>query len=167
MKTLTSAMAQTEQGSNSLKTLVGLQSGLRHQQLENVEKKLDGNPQINITLPLKLDNEFKEVKIAITEEESKKDKNKNKHSIWQLNLTFDLNELGKLLVTAKLKEGEVSMHLYAEQQKTLTLMEKFSSILEKRLETQGVKINNIQSSLGKINPPKNNKPMNSILQITV
>lgn len=167
MKTLTTAMSQAEGSSNSLKTLVGLQSGLRHQQLENVEKKLDGNTQLNLTLPLKVDNEIKELKIAISEEENKKNKNRKKQSIWQLNLTFDLNTLGKLLVNAKLKEGEVSMHLYAEQQKTLTLMEKFSGILERRLETQGVKINNIQSSLGKINIPKDNKPMNSILQITV
>ncbi len=167
MKALTTAIAQTEQGSNSLKTLVGLQSGIRHQQLENVEKKLDGNTQLNLTLPLKLDDEIKEVKIAISEEASKNKKPGKKNSIWQLNLTFDLSELGKLLVNAKLKDGEVSMHLYAEQQKTLTLMEKFSSILEKRLETQGVKINNIQSSLGKIDTPKNNKPLNSILQITI
>jgi hypothetical protein len=167
MKALTASMTQTEQGGNSLKTLVGLQSGIRHQQLENVEKKLDGNPQINVNMPLKLDDEIKEVKIAISEEQRNNSGSANKKSIWQLNLTFDLGEMGKLLVNAKLKEGEVSMHLYAEQQHTLTLMERFSSILEKRLETQGVKINNIQSSLGKINTPKGSKPLNSILQITV
>ncbi|MFT4926564.1 MAG: hypothetical protein ACI8WB_002662 [Phenylobacterium sp.] len=167
MKALTGPIVQAEQGSNSLKTLVGLQSGIRHQQLENAEKKVDGNTQINLSIPLKIDDEFKEVKIAITEEEAKKGQGRQKNSIWQLNLTFDLNEMGRLLVNAKLKDGEVSMHLYAEKQKTLTLMEKFSAILEKRLETQGVKINNIQSSLGKINTPKDNKPMSSILQITV
>ncbi len=167
MKAMTASIAQAEQSSGSLKTLVGLHSGIRNQQLDNVEKKLDGNAQINLTVPLKVNDEVKELHIAINEDEAKSDKDGRKTSLWQLNLTFDLGELGRLLVNAKLKEGEVNMHLYAEQQKTLTLMNKFSAILEQRLEFHGVKIKNIQSSLGKINSSNAKRQLNSLLQIKV
>ncbi|NQZ06573.1 MAG: flagellar hook-length control protein FliK [Algicola sp.] len=167
IKAMTASMAQAEQSSGSLKTLVGLHSGIRNQQLDNVEKKLDGNAQINLTVPLKVNDEVKELHIAINEDEEKSDKDGRKTSLWQLNLTFDLGELGRLLVNAKLKEGEVNMHLYAEQQKTLTLMNKFSAVLEQRLEFHGVKIKNIQSSLGKIGNAKTKRQLNSLLQIKV
>jgi len=118
-------------------------------------------------LPLRVDDQVKELHIAINEEKHKADTSSSRLSIWNLTLTFDLDKLGKMLVNTKLKDGEISMHLYAEQPKTLALMNKFSSTLELRLEMFGVKINQIQSSLGKIDSNNAKRQQNTLLQIKV
>ncbi len=167
MKTLTASLAQSDQSSGSLRSLVGLGSTMRHQQLENAEKKLDGNPQLNITMPLKVDDEIKELSLTINEDEETAKKGGHKVSIWQLNLTFDLGDLGKMLVSAKLKEGEVTMQMYAEKALALRQIEKFSDTLEQRLVFHGVKVDKIQSSLGKIQSNNDNRKLTSLLQIKV
>lgn len=167
VKNMTSQLAQADQSAGSLRQLAGLSANMRTQQLENTEKKLDGNPQLNLSIPLKVDDEIKELHLTINEDEENSEKDNKKVSIWQLSLTFDLADLGRMLVSAKLKEGELSMQLYAEKQGALQQINKFSETLEERLEFHGVKIKNIQSSLGKINAGVGNKKLTSLLQIKV
>ena len=167
VKNAMQSLANLEQANGSLKALTGIQSAMRHQQVENIEKRLDGNTQLEFNFPLRVDNQVKELHIAINEEKHKSETSSARLSIWNLNLTFDLNALGKLLVNTKLKDGEISMHMYAEQPKTLALMNKFSATLEERLEFHGVKINNIQSSLGKISSTNTKRQLNSLVQIKV
>lgn len=169
IKALTNNLAQAELGSGSgaLRSLSGLSATMRSQQLDNVEKKLDGNPQINVTMPLKVDDEIKELHLSINEDEEHSEKDNRKVSIWQLNLTFDLGDLGRMLVNAKLKDGELSMQMYAEKQGALTQINKFSQTLQERLEFHGVKIKQVQSSLGKISAGEGNKKLTSLLQIKV
>lgn len=159
-------LANHEQTTNTLKALTGIQANIRHQQIENLEKRVEGQLQLELNLPLKVDNQIKELHIAINEEKQNNENSSKHSSIWNLHLTFDLDLLGKMLVNAKLKDGEVNLHLYAEQPKTLRLINKFTAHLTENLLSHGLKIKNIHITLGKINTNQHRKT-NSLLQIKV
>lgn len=158
-------MEQLDGGEEKLqKSLLGVHQTLRGQQAQNLDRAADQLLHLQLSLPLQKDNETSEVHIDIKEEHEESEGLIKK--IWQVNLTFNLPKLGKLLATAKLNQSDVDIKLYSEQSDALKKAKKYTDLLKDRLVTQGLSVSAIHCSLGKI-PERTQKSSVNILQIKV
>ncbi len=151
----------TKQDSQLLKSLLNINTSIKHQQASNLERLADNQTLINLTLPIKTGDEMKEVQLQIKEEEPGNSTSETVKKNWQLTLTFDLGKLGKMMARAQVSPPDVSIKIYAEQQNGLSRSKEFVDMLSERLTGHGINVADIQCSLGKITRNTNSVQSNA------
>ena len=81
-------------------------------------------------------------------------------------MRFDLQQLGPLLVVAKLQHEQLQLQLYTEQLQAKLQADKFLPLLHDRCTMQGLTVTNAECMLGKI-PDSLLPRANSLLAIKV
>ncbi len=157
---------EPQQASNLLRQLASHSSTLQQSQLATLDSSTQAQQQLILQLPLNQGGQsvFSQLQIEQREADGKQDG--SKQTMWQLTMRFDLQQLGAMLVIARLQQQQLQLQFYTEQPQALTLTEQFLPILKDRCKMQGLEVNQAECVLGKI--PESLLPRaNSLLAIKV
>lgn len=157
---------EPQQASNLLRQLASHSGTLQQSQLATLDSSSQAQQQLILQLPLQQGNHsvFSQLQLEQREADSKQDG--SKQTLWQLTMRFDLQQLGAMLVIARLQQQQLQLQFYTEQPQALTLTEQFLPILKDRCKMQGLEVKQAECVLGKI--PESLLPRaNSLLAIKV
>lgn len=157
---------EPQQASNLLRQLASHSSTLQQSQLATLDSSTQAQQQLILQLPLQQGNHsvFSQLQIEQREADSKQDG--SKQTLWQLTMRFDMQQLGAMLVIARLQQQQLQLQFYTEQPQALALTEQFLPILKDRCTMQGLEVKQAECVLGKI--PESLLPRaNSLLAIKV
>ena len=155
------------QAGSLLRQLSGYSSVMQQSQLATLDSSSPTTPQqLILQLPLQQNNQSVLSQIQLEQREGGQDANGKKHTLWQLTMRFDLEQLGPLLVVAKLQHEQLHLQLYTEQQQAKQQADKFLPLLQERCTMQGLTVTNAECTLGKI-PDSLLPRANSLLAIKV
>ncbi len=157
---------EPQQASNLLRQLASHSSTLQQSQLATLDSSTQAQQQLILQLPLQQGNHsvFSQLQIEQREADSKQDG--SKQTLWQLTMRFDMQQLGAILVIARLQQQQLQLQFYTEQPQALALTEQFLPILKDRCTMQGLEVKQAECVLGKI--PESLLPRaNSLLAIKV
>lgn len=157
---------EPQQASNLLRQLASHSSTLQQSQLASLDSNAQAQQQLILQLPLQQSGQsvFSQIQLEQREADSKQDG--SKQTLWQLTMRFDLQQLGAMLVIARLQQQQLQLQFYTEQPQALVLTEQFLPILKDRCNMQGLDVQQAECVLGKI--PESLLPRaNSLLAIKV
>ncbi|GAB58379.1 flagellar hook-length control protein FliK [Rheinheimera nanhaiensis] len=157
---------EPQQASNLLRQLASHSSTLQQSQLATLDSSTQAQQQLILQLPLQQGNHsvFSQLQIEQREADCKQDG--SKQTLWQLTMRFDMQQLGAMLVIARLQQQQLQLQFYTEQPQALALTEQFLPILKDRCTMQGLEVKQAECVLGKI--PESLLPRaNSLLTIKV
>jgi hypothetical protein len=157
---------EPQQASNLLRQLASHSSTLQQSQLASLDSNAQAQQQLILQLPLQQGGQsvFSQIQLEQREADSKQDG--SKQTLWQLTMRFDLQQLGAMLVIARLQQQQLQLQFYTEQPQALALTEQFLPILKDRCNMQGLDVQQAECVLGKI--PESLLPRaNSLLAIKV
>ena len=160
------ATLEPAQASSLLRQLASHSSTLQQSQLATLDSNASTQQQLLLQLPLQQGEHsvFSQIQLEQRESDAKQDGEKQTH--WQLTMKFDLEQLGPLLVVAKLQQQQLHLQFYTEQALAKRLADKFLPILKDRCAAQGLQISQADCVLGKI-PDSLLPRANSLLAIKV
>ncbi|MDX5407706.1 MAG: flagellar hook-length control protein FliK [Chromatiaceae bacterium] len=156
---------EPQQASNLLRQLASHSSTLQQSQLATLDSSTQAQ-QLILQLPLNQGGQsvFSQLQIEQREADGKQDG--SKRTMWQLTMRFNLQQLGAMLVIARLQQQQLQLQFYTEQPQALALTEQFLPILKDRCKMQGLDVHQAECVLGKI--PESLLPRaNSLLAIKV
>ncbi|MDP2715632.1 flagellar hook-length control protein FliK [Rheinheimera sp.] len=154
------------QASNLLRQLAGHSSTLQQSQLATLDSNNNAQQQLLLQLPLQLAGQSVFSQLQLEQREADGKKGGEKQTQWQLTMKFDLQQLGQLLVVAKLQQQQLQLQFYTEQQRAKQLAEQFLPLLKDRCEAQGLQVKQAECVLGKI-PDSLLPRANSLLAVKV
>ena len=165
---LTQLIANLEpaQTSNLLRQLASHSATLQHSQLATLDSNAATQQQILLQLPLQQNDQSVFSQIQLEQRDADGKQQQGKEKLWQLTMKFDLQQLGPLLVVAKLQQQHLQLQFFTEQALTKRLADKFLPILKDRCAMQGLQVNQAECILGKI-PDSLLPRANSLLAIKV
>lgn len=165
---LTQLIANLEpaQTSNLLRQLASHSATLQHSQLATLDSNAATQQQILLQLPLQQNDQSVFSQIQLEQRDADGKQQHSKEKLWQLTMKFDLQQLGPLLVVAKLQQQHLQLQFFTEQALTKRLADKFLPILKDRCAMQGLQVNQAECILGKI-PDSLLPRANSLLAIKV
>ena len=85
-------------------------------------------------------------------QQERREEREPKQQLWRVDLAFDMEPLGPLLVQAQLIKGSLSSQLWAERPYTASLIESNLSALRERLLASGLNVGDLDCHLG--TPPQ-------------
>jgi hypothetical protein len=154
------------QASSLLRQLAGHSSTLQQSQLATLESNTTTAQQLLLQLPLHQAEQAVVSQLQLEQREADGKQTTEKQTQWQLTMKFDLQQLGPLLVVAKLQQHQLQLQFYTEQLQAKLLADKFLPMLKERCSMQGLEISQADCMLGKI--PESLLPRaNSLLAIRV
>ncbi|MEW5681769.1 MAG: flagellar hook-length control protein FliK [Pseudomonadota bacterium] len=157
---------EPQQASNLLRQLASHSSTLQQSQLATLDSSTQAQQQLILQLPLNQGGQsvFSQLQIEQRDADGKQDGSKQR--MWQLTMRFNLQQLGAMLVIARLQQQQLQLQFYTEQPQALALTEQFLPILKDRCKMQGLEVKQAECVLGKI--PESLLPRaNSLLAIKV
>lgn len=157
---------EPQQASNLLRQLASHSSTLQQSQLATLDSSPQAQQQLILQLPLNQGGQsvFSQLQIEQRDADGKQDGSKQR--MWQLTMRFNLQQLGAMLVIARLQQQQLQLQFYTEQPQALALTEQFLPILKDRCKMQGLEVKQAECVLGKI--PESLLPRaNSLLAIKV
>jgi hypothetical protein len=154
------------QASSLLRQLASHSSTLQQSQLATLDSNTTTQQQLLLQLPLQQGEHSVFSQIQLEQREADGKQPGEKQTQWQLTMKFDLDQLGPLLVIAKLQQQQLQLQLFTEQALAKRLADKFLPILKDRCTVQGLHISQADCVLGKI-PDSLLPRANSLLAIKV
>lgn len=154
------------QASNLLRQLASHSSTLQQSQLATLDSNNNAQQQLLLQLPLQLAGQSVFSQLQLEQREADGKKGGEKQTQWQLTMKFDLQQLGQLLVVAKLQQQQLQLQFYTEQHRAKQLAEQFLPLLKDRCEAQGLEVKQAECVLGKI-PDSLLPRANSLLAVKV
>jgi len=154
------------QASNLLRQLASHSSTLQQSQLATLDSNSTPQQQLLLQLPLQQGDHSVFSQLQIEQREADGKQQGEKQTQWQLTMKFDLQQLGPLLVVAKLQQQQLQLQFYTEQALAKRLADKFLPILKDRCAVQGLHVSQADCVLGKI-PDSLLPRANSLLAIKV
>lgn len=154
------------QASNLLRQLASHSSVLQQSQLATLDSNQATQQHLLLQLPLQQGEQSVFSQIQLEQREADGKQPDSKQTQWQLTMRFDLQQLGPLLVVAKLQQQQLQLQFYTEQAQTKQLADRFLPILKDRCNMQGLVVSEADCVLGKI-PDTLLPRANSLLAIKV
>ncbi|NRQ42268.1 flagellar hook-length control protein FliK [Rheinheimera sp. YQF-2] len=154
------------QAGNLLRQLAGHSSTLQQSQLATLDSNNAAQQQLLLQLPLQLAGQSVFSQLQVEQREADGKQGGEKQTQWQLTMKFDLQQLGQLLVVAKLQQQQLQLQFYTEQQHAKQLAEQFLPLLKDRCNAQGLEVSQAECVLGKI-PDSLLPRANSLLTVKV
>ena len=157
---------EPQQASNLLRQLASHSSTLQQSQLATLDSSNQTQQQLILQLPLNQGGQSVFSQLLIEQRDANGKQDGSKQRMWQLTMRFDLQQLGAMLVIARLQQQQLQLQFYTEQPQALALTEQFLPILKDRCKMQGLDVHQAECVLGKI--PESLLPRaNSLLAIKV
>ena len=157
---------EPQQASNLLRQLASHSSTLQQSQLATLDSSTQTQQQLILQLPLNQGGQSVFSQLLIEQRDANGKQDGSKQRMWQLTMRFDLQQLGAMLVIARLQQQQLQLQFYTEQPQALALTEQFLPILKDRCKMQGLDVHQAECVLGKI--PESLLPRaNSLLAIKV
>ncbi|MDP5134897.1 flagellar hook-length control protein FliK [Rheinheimera baltica] len=153
------------QTSGLLRQLASHSSTLQQSQLATLDSATN-QQHILLQLPMQQGDQSVYSQLQLEQREADGKQTGEKQTQWQLTMRFDLQQLGPLLVVAKLQQQQLQLQLYTEQPQAKFLADKFLPILTDRCNMQGLAISAADCTLGKI-PDSLLPRANSLLAVKV
>lgn len=154
------------QASNLLRQLASHSSAFQQSQLATLDSNQATQQQILLQLPLQQGEQSVFSQIQLEQREADGKQQGAKETQWQLTMRFELQQLGSLLVVAKLLQQQLHLQFYTEQEEAKRMAERFLPILKDRCTMQGLVVAEAECVLGKI--PESLLPRaNSLLAVKV
>jgi hypothetical protein len=154
------------QASGLLRQLASHSSILQQSQLATLDSNATAQQQVLLQIPLQQGEQAVFSQIQLEQREADGKQQGEKQTQWQLTMKFDLQQLGSLLVVAKLQQQQLQLQFYTEQAQAKQLADKFLPILKDRCHVQGLEVSQADCMLGKI-PDTLLPRANSLLTIKV
>lgn len=154
------------QASNLLRQLASHSSALQQSQLATLDSNQATQQHLLLQLPLQQGDQSVFSQIQLEQREADGKQQQGKETQWQLTMRFELQQLGSLLVVAKLQQQQLQLQFYTEQQEAKLLADRFLPILKDRCTMQGLVVSEAECVLGKI-PDTLLPRANSLLAIKV
>lgn len=154
------------QASTLLRQLASHSSTLQQSQLATLDSNSQAQQQILLQLPLQQGDRTVFSQLQLEQREADGKQKGEKRSWWQLTMKFDLQQLGPLLVVAKLQQQQLQLQFYTEQPQAKALALQFLPLLKDRCKMQGLEVSQADCVLGKI-PDSLLPRANSLLAIKV
>jgi hypothetical protein len=154
------------QAGKLLRQLAGHSSTLQQSQLATLDSNNVAQQQLLLQLPLQLGGQSVFSQLQLEQREADAKQGGEKQTQWQLTMKFDLQQLGQLLVVAKLQQQQLQLQFYTEQQRAKQLAEQFLPLLKDRCNAQGLEVSQAECVLGKI-PDSLLPRANSLLTVKV
>ncbi|HSG51602.1 MAG TPA: flagellar hook-length control protein FliK, partial [Rheinheimera sp.] len=160
------ANLEPAQASSLLRQLASHSATLQHSQLATLDTNTASQQQILLQLPLQQNEQSVFSQIQLEQRDADGKQAQGKEKLWQLTMKFDLQQLGPLLVVAKLQQQQLQLQFFTEQALAKRLADKFLPILKDRCSMQGLQVHQAECILGKI-PDSLLPRANSLLAIKV
>lgn len=160
------ANLEPAQASSLLRQLASHSATLQHSQLATLDTNTASQQQILLQLPLQQNEQSVFSQIQLEQRDADGKQALGKEKLWQLTMKFDLQQLGPLLVVAKLQQQQLQLQFFTEQALAKRLADKFLPILKDRCSMQGLQVHQAECILGKI-PDSLLPRANSLLAIKV
>lgn len=157
---------EPNQTSNLLRQLAGHSGTLQQSQLATLDSSQSAQQHLLLQLPLQQGEHSVFSQIQLEQREADGKVKGEKQTQWQLTMRFDLQQLGPLLVVAKLQQQQLQLQFYTEQTETKQLADKFLPLLKERCNMQGLVVSDADCVLGKI-PDTLLPRANSLLAVKV
>lgn len=154
------------QASSLLRQLASHSSALQQSQLATLDSNQATQQHLLLQLPLQQGEQSVFSQIQLEQREADGKQQSGKETQWQLTMRFELQQLGALLVVAKLQQQQLQLQFYTEQQEAKQLADRFLPILKDRCTMQGLIVSEAECVLGKI-PDTLLPRANSLLAIKV
>ncbi|MFT7398867.1 MAG: hypothetical protein ACI832_002113 [Rheinheimera aquimaris] len=154
------------QASSLLRQLASHSSTLQQSQLATLDSNQATQQHLLLQLPLQQGEQSVFSQIQLEQREADGKQQSGKETQWQLTMRFELQQLGALLVVAKLQQQQLQLQFYTEQQEAKQLADRFLPILKDRCTMQGLVVSEAECVLGKI-PDTLLPRANSLLAIKV
>jgi len=154
------------QAGNLLRQLASHSSTLQQSQLATLDSNNVAQQQLLLQLPLQLGGQSVFSQLQLEQREADAKQGGEKQTQWQLTMKFDLQQLGQLLVVAKLQQQQLQLQFYTEQQRAKQLAEQFLPLLKDRCNARGLEVSQAECVLGKI-PDSLLPRANSLLTVKV
>ena len=154
------------QASSLLRQLASHSSTLQQSQLATLDSNQATQQHLLLQLPLQQGEQSVFSQIQLEQREADGKQQPGKETQWQLTMRFELQQLGALLVVAKLQQQQLQLQFYTEQQEAKQLADRFLPILKDRCTMQGLVVSEAECVLGKI-PDTLLPRANSLLAIKV
>jgi hypothetical protein len=146
-------LGQSNLSSQLLQQIAGILGSQKLARVSFVDSAQQNNPQFFMSFPLNYEGQTRDLEILIkpqADEQQEQEQESTAKGSWQINLRFDLPELGIIMASAVLAGKRLQLDFYTESQSAVRKIAEFTDTLQQRLAVAGLDVEDISAQQGQI-----------------